>query len=261
MIFPRLLYRDNIIDANPVVAASINGTTLNPGIDARNAQDDPFATLTNRDARSAEVYLTYDPTSATPFYAWDNDLREDAKFAYNIGLTATSYPTATDANTYFDKQNESLELFGTGLPAEDVWLLKSKMVFNPTSHFKSIVKAEWGKQQPTGLGVDDNDNPIEATKYGSLEGKFIFDREHIVSAKFIKDGWGTYDFQRQFNNKYPEQIELKYVYLLDKWLGEKKSSQFGINLFYRSLDGDSPEHLNGLNDHMHEIQTYFSYKF
>ena len=49
-LFPRLLYRENIIDANP------NGTGL-PRIKARNIGTDPFSVLGNRSAKSAELYL------------------------------------------------------------------------------------------------------------------------------------------------------------------------------------------------------------
>ncbi len=261
MIFPRVLYRDNIIDANPLVAPYIVGTTLYPGIEPRNTNDEPFAVWDNREARSAEIYLTYDPTPATPFYEWDNDEREDATFAYNIGLTATSYRTATDSALFHYEPAEMDLPFGLGLPAEDVWLLKSKMVFNPNPNFKAIVKAELGKQQPTGVPFERGGSPVKATKYGSLEGKFIFNREHIVSASFVKDGWGIYDFQREFNVKYPEQVAIKYTWLLDKYRSEKKSTQFGVKAFYRTLDEYSAEYAGGLNDYMYEFQTYFSYKF
>lgn len=253
-IFPRLMYRDNIIDANPLIAPMTVGTTLFPGIVPRDTDDDPFAVLSNREARSAEIYFTYDPTPSTPFYAWDNDERENAKFAYNIGLTYTRYPTATDSELFFFTPTGQNVPFGAGLPAESVWLLKSKMVFNPSSSFKAIVKLEFGKQQPTGV-------PMPAIEYASLETKFIFRNEHILKFKFVKDGWGSYDFQRQFDLRYPEQFELEYVKLLDKGLPEKYSSKVGIKALYRTLDANSPEFLGGLNNDMYEIQTYISYKF
>ena len=86
MVFPRLMYRDNLVDANPFIPPSIDpGGILNPGAAPRNTDADPFAVLGNREARAAEVFMTYDPTGATQFFAWDNDWREDAKFAFNVG--------------------------------------------------------------------------------------------------------------------------------------------------------------------------------
>ena len=93
MVFPRVMYRDNLVHANPFIPPDITGGILSPGTQPRNRDADPFAVLDNREARSAEVYLTWDPTGATPFYDWDNDWREDASFAFNIGGTYTEYPT------------------------------------------------------------------------------------------------------------------------------------------------------------------------
>ena len=92
MVFPRVLYRDNLVHANPFIEADIGGGVLNPGVDPRNRDGDPFAVLDNREARSAEIYFTWDPTGATPFYDWDNDWREDARFAFNFGAYVHGVP-------------------------------------------------------------------------------------------------------------------------------------------------------------------------
>lgn len=255
-ISPRLLYRDNIVDANPIINAVTVGTVLSPGIDVRNTEDDPFAVLGNRAAQSAEIYLTYDPTPGTYFYNWDNDLREDAKFAFNVGLTATHYDQATDAAVFYFKDGERNATFGAGQPAADVWLLKSKMVFNPRARLKSVVNIEAGKQQPSG-------KPAAASEYYSLQGKLILNNEHIFSATVKKDAWGSYDYERQFNLKYPEHLELSYTKLLNKGVSESKSSKVGIKALYRSLDenSDNKYYQDGAHDHMVEIQTFLEYKF
>ncbi|MGB1310830.1 MAG: glycoside hydrolase family 2 TIM barrel-domain containing protein [Leucothrix sp.] len=255
-ITPRLLYRDNIVDANPTINATVNGGVLSPGIDVRNTDDDPFSVLGNRAAKSAEIYLTYDPTPETYFYDWDNDVRENAKFAFNVGLTATRYDQATDSALFYYDEGERNATFGAGQAADDVWLLKSKMVFNPRPGYKSIVKLEAGKQQPTG-------KPAEASEYYSLQGKFILNNEHIFSATYKKDAWGRYDYERQFDLKYPEHVELGYTKLLDKGKKEGKSSKVGIKALYRTLDknSDNGYYKDGEHDDMLEIQTFFEYKF
>ena len=130
--FPRFLYRENIVDANfPAREPTTMGSTLNQGLAARNQDDDPFAVLDNREATALEFFFTYDPTPATWFYAWDVDMIEDAPFALNIGLTATHYGSGTDAYEFFFEDTNSNVAFGEGLDEEDVWLLKSKMIFNP----------------------------------------------------------------------------------------------------------------------------------
>jgi hypothetical protein len=148
--YPRFLIRENLVDANPNIAPVTTGTTLSPGLDARNRDDDPFAVLDNREAKSAELIFTYDPTPATSFYHWNADVIEDAPFSYNIGLTVTEYKTATDAELFFFEAGGTNASFGEGLSAEDVYLLRSKLIFNPSSALTYVINLEAGKQQSTG---------------------------------------------------------------------------------------------------------------
>ena len=257
MIYPRLLYRENIVDANPIIEPSITGSTLSPGVSPRNRDDDPFAVLDNREAKSAELYITYDPTPGSFFYDWDNDMREDAEFAFNVGLTATHFTTPTDSNLFFFIEGNTNAPFGEGLTEEDVWLLKSKLVFNTSNDMKLIVKMDAGKQQTTGLPIPD------AVGFSGIEAKFIFDKRHIISTKFRKDDWGPYDFERQFNLTYPRQFNFDYAYLLDNLADEKKSSMIGIKTFYRTLGVNSaPDfYQEDLNKYMFEIQAYLRLNF
>jgi len=256
-LYPRLLYRENIIDANP------KGTGL-PRISPRKNGTDPFFVLDNRSAKSAELYFTYDPTPGTFFYEWDNDLREDAPFAFNVGLTATEYDSATDANTYYnDEFNIANATFNdTGLAAANVWLLKSKMVFNTSNKLNTVLNLEAGKQQSSKNPGDGINTFGDAKKYYSIEGKLIYNKEHIFSAKFVKDGFGSYDFQRDFDIRFPEQYELEYVKLLDKGLSEKKSSKIGVKALYRTLD-DSSRSTDPVyqDDETFELRAFYEYNF
>ena len=251
-LYPRLLYRENIIDANP-------SDSLLPRIDVRSTLTDPFAVLGNREAKSAELYFTYDPTPGTFFYEWDNDVREDAPFAFNVGLTATSYGSATDASTAFEEDFGGFDYaFADGLAAEDVWLLKSRMVFNNNNNLNTILNLETGKQQPS------KDPEGETKVHYAIEGKFIYKKEHIFSAKFVKNGFGPYDFQRDFGQRFPEQYELQYVKLLNKGLSEKKSSKVGIKALYRTFDESSkPDAADTQfeDDEQFEVRAFYEYRF
>lgn len=255
-LYPRALYRENLIDANPLIEPEITGTTLLPGIEPRDRDDDPFAVLSNRSARAGELYLTYDPTPETPFYAYDNDLREDAPFAFNVGLTMIRFNTAADSELFYYKEGKRNARFGRGLDADDLWTLTSKLVFNPLKSLKILTKFEAGKAQTEG-------KPVEAITYYKIEGELIWDRRDIIGAKFKKDSWGPYDFERQFNLTYPEQYELKYVRLLERGRELRDSSRFGVKLLHRTLDENSPAkfYRDGLNTSMSEIQTFVEYRF
>ncbi|MBC8210505.1 MAG: hypothetical protein H8E21_05505 [Gammaproteobacteria bacterium] len=255
--YPRFLVRENIVDANPLIDPVATAATLNPGISPRDTDSDPFAVLDNREADALEIVMTYDPTPGTWFYNWDADMTEDASFAYNIGLTATSYDTPTDANLFFNKDTGANASFGQGLAAEDVWLLKSKMIFNPRVGLRYIANISAGKQQSTG------EPNKEAVEFISLDGKVILDNKHIYAGHIKKDDFGPYDFYRQFNLVYPLQIKLEYARLLDRLGDEKLSSKWGIKFFYRELDelSEAAEFDNGKNDYMYEIQSYLEFKF
>ena len=259
-IFPRVLYRDNLVDANPTVAPVTTGTTLNPGVSPRNRDDDAFAVLDNREARSGEIYLTYDPTPATEFYEWDNDYREDADFAFNIGANYTSYPTATDSNQFFFRPAGTNAAFGDGLPAEDVWRASSRMVFNTENRTNVVLKLEAGRQQSTGTA----EGPTR--EFYKTEAKFLLTNNHIIEGYVYKDAWGPYDFYRQFNSTYPYQYKLDYSILMGpyNWSDPRgATSKWGVRALYRTLDENSPqeEYQDGRNNSMFEIITYLNFNF
>ncbi|MEO0575989.1 MAG: hypothetical protein AAF004_11035 [Pseudomonadota bacterium] len=257
MVFPRVLYRDNLVHANPFVEPGIRaGGILNPGIAPRDRDSDPFAVLDNREARSAELFVTWDPTGATPFYQWDNDWREDAKFAFNVGANYTSYPTPTDANLFFFEEALVNASFGRGLPAEDVWTLSSRMVFNPTSSARYIATIIRGFNQSTG-------DPDGGTRdYFELHGKAVWNGKHVLEGYYKKDAWGPYDFHRQFNVTFPEQYKLDYSMLLDQ-RDERFATKIGVRTLLRTNDENSPddEFLNGENDFIFQTVAYFTLHF
>lgn len=262
MLFPRALYRDNLVDANPNIEPGINNGVLSPGTNPRDRDTDPFAVLGNREARAGELYLTYDPTPETPFYDWDNEWRENASFAFDIGGTYTEFPTITDAHLFFNEASNSNASFGRGLPAEDVWAVSSRMAFNPGPGAKYITRIVRGFDQPTG-------EPNGGTRdYFELHGKAVLGR-HLITGYFKQDAWGDQDFYRQFNITYPEQYKLDYAYLLggggpigDR-VSETRASKIGIRTIYRTYDENSlPEEFQGgVNDFGFLTVAYFNYRF
>ena len=262
MLYPRVMYRDNLVDANPFIPPSISGGILNPGLAPRDTDNDPFAVLGNREARSGELFLTYDSTPATPFYDWDNEWREDAKFAFNIGGTYTEFPTATDAYLFFFAEGDTNASFGLGLPAEEVWTVSSRMVFNPNRNAKYVFDLIRGFNQSTG-------NPTGGTRdYFEIHAKAVLRGRHTISGYFKQDAWGPYDFHRQFNAVYPEQFMLDYSIRLGKSgfvnspLEETSATQIGLRTLYRGYDDSSidfdPELIG---DFQWSTLLYFTYQF
>ena len=153
--------------------------------------------------------------------------------------------------------------FGQGLPAEDVWTISSRMVFNPSPSQRYIARIVKGYDQSTG-------NPEGGTRdYFELHGKAVLDGRHIITADFMKDAWAPYDFYRQFNITYPEQYKIDYAYLLGtpsilgSRLDEERATRVGIRGILRTTDENSPdaEYLDGLNDYLFLVVVYFTYRF
>ena len=262
MLYPRVMYRDNLVHANPNIEPSTGpGGVVEPGISTRNRDADPFAVLGNREARSGEIFLTYDPTGASFFYDWDNDYKEDAKFAFNIGGNYTEFPTPTDSYQFFSLLTDSNAAFGVGLPDEDVWFLSSRMVWNPNPRAKYIMNLKRGYQQSTG-------DPDGGTrKFWELAGKVVLRNKHIIEGYAKKDAWGPYDFQRQFIITFPEQYKIDYSMILDG-SGDQAGTtagtgtRIGVRALYRTLDENEPGFYEpGVNEYQFLTVFYFTYMF
>jgi hypothetical protein len=253
-LLPRALYRKNLIDSNPYIEPYIDGTSFFPDLTPRNRDKDPFAVLDNREAMAGEFFLTYDPTPASYFYAWDNDVKEDAKLAFSIGGQFTRYETETDANLFYYQEGKTNAPFASGMPAEDVWLAKGKFIMNPNPNLKVISNIEVGKQQASG-------NPDgKAAEYISLDSKFVVNRKHYISGYAKKDAWGPLDWYRQFNITFPYQYMLDYSFLIDNILNETISSRIGFRTLFRTLDENSPSNENQIVNNDYEFQAGFYYR-
>ncbi|MFO8145149.1 MAG: hypothetical protein R6T89_05425 [Candidatus Syntrophosphaera sp.] len=256
-LLPRVLYRENLIDSNPSIEPSIDGTDLFPGLTPRNRDKDPFAVLDNRQALSGEFFITYDPTPASFFYAWDSDKREDAGFAFSVGGNFTRYETVTDAHLFYYQEGKTNAPFGSGLPAEDVWLAKGRFIFNPNPRLKVIANIEGGKQQAS--GNPDGDPP----QYISLATDLVIAKKHYISTYAKKDAWGPLDWYRQFNITFPYQFMLDYSVLIDNILDKTISSRLGFRSLFRTLDANSPVNEGEAEPSDYQFQTgiYLRHEF
>lgn len=107
-----------------------------------------------------------------------------------------------------------------------------------------------------------------AWDYWELHAKAIFGNRHTISGYYMKDAWGPYDFYRQFNITFPEQIKLDYsIALGGSAIGSDqalyRSTKIGIRALYRTVDENAPddEYLDGLNDYNFMTVLYFTYQF
>jgi hypothetical protein len=252
---PRAMYRENLIDANPYMEATTNGVELFPGVAPRNLENDPFAVLDNREAKSGEFFFSYDPTPASSFYAWDYERKEDAKLAFSLGGVYTKYETETDANLFYYQEGEINAPFASGLSAEEVWLGKLKLVMNPNPNLKMIANVSLGKQQSSGTPEGD------LAEFAELSTKFILAKRHYIESYIKKDAWGPLDWYRQFNITFPYQYMLDYSFLMDSLFSEEASSRIGFRGLLRELNNDSPINEASDDPHDYEFQAGIYYRF
>jgi len=226
-IAPNFLWQKPIVDAMP---NDVEG----PGR-LRNIQDDPFAVRINRETVAGELLLTFDPTPATWYYEWDNDMAEDAKFAFNLGFVYRHLPTTQDAAIGFLRDRTAFA-FPNSAPAEDLWEINTRIVSKMTSDFGLIANIYYGNGQANGS----DDRTI--TRFGS-DLRIIYKNMKLVNSVKIND-WGPFDYHRDFNLTFPIQLMLDLSTSLGKpnwWI--LPNTRLGIRGTWRSLDQFSPRYL------------------
>jgi hypothetical protein len=199
---------------------------------ARNILDDPFAVLDNRETLAGELLLTFDPTPGSWLWAWDNDMREDAVFAGSIGAVYRHQPTTTDANFGFTEDGIFFN-FAAAPPAQDVWDVNARLIFNPGKQVKLVFLPYVGQAQSTG------DDARLITRAGT-EYRVLW--RSLRFRGFLKfNDWGPYDFHRTFNLTFPVQVWAD----LSAGIGRPKpflpSTRFGVGVKYRTRDEFSPD--------------------
>ena len=220
----------NFLWQKPLVGPMPNDV-LAPGR-LRNIQDDPFAVRANRETVAGELLLTYDPTPATWYYDWDNDMTEDAKFAMNFDFVLRHQPTAQDAAIGF-LSNRTLFAFPNAAPAKDLWESNIRIVSKLTNDFGLIGNFYFGNAQANGS----NARLVERAG-GDL--RVIYKKIKVISSVKVND-WGPFDYHRDFNLTYPLQLMLDLSTTVGKqdWF-ILPNTKIGLRGTLRSLDQYSP---------------------
>ena len=225
-IAPNFLWQKPIVDAMP-------NDVQAPGR-LRNIQDDPFAVRANRETVAGELLLSFDPTPGTWMYEWDNDVAEDAKFAFNLGFVYRHHPTAQDAAIGFLADRTSFA-FPNAAPAQDLWEVNSRIVSKSNSDLGLIANIYFGNAQSNGS----DERLIE--RFGG-DVRLIYKKLKLVHSWKIND-WGPFDYHRDFNLTYPVQLMLDLSTSVGKpnWF-VLPNTKIGIRGTWRSLDQYSPRY-------------------
>jgi hypothetical protein len=225
-IAPNFLWQKPLLDAMP------NGVDA-PGR-LRNILDDPFIVRSNRETMGGELLVTYDPTPGTWMYEWNNDMLEDAKFAFSTGFVYRHLPTTMDAAIGF-LENRTPFAFEKSAPAQDLWESNTRIVSKLTSNMGLIANLYFGNGQANG----DSERTINRMG-GDL--RMIYNKVKLVTSLKFND-WGPYDYHKDFNLTFPVQTAIDISTSLGKpnWF-ILPDTRIGIMGIWRALDQYSPRY-------------------
>ena len=228
----KLQVAPNFLWQKPLVEAMPNGVDA-PGR-LRNILEDPFIVRANRETIGGELLLTFDPTPATWMYEWNNDMVEDAKFAFSTGFVYRNLPTTQDAAIGF-LANRTPFAFATSAPAQNLWESNTRIVSKITPDFGLITNLYFGNGQANG----DSERTINR---GGGDVRMIYKKVKVVTSLKIND-WGPFDYHRDFNLTYPVQSVLDISTSVGKpsWF-ILPDTRIGIMGTWRALDQYSPRY-------------------
>jgi hypothetical protein len=229
-IGPNLLWQKPIVGPMPN-ADNLVGTAGR----VRNVINDAFAVRANRETTAGEIMLTYDPTPATWMWAWDSDLREDAKLAASLGLSLKRHHTVADGALLITADNLVLGFPGS-TPARDLWELRARVINRVGSNLRMLSHLYVGNAEPNG------DDQRLLHRFGA-DTRLTW--PSVVLAGYVKvNDFGPYDYHRDFNLTYPLQlmVDLSTTLGTPRWF-DLPQTRIGVRGMYRTLDRWSNRYL------------------
>jgi len=201
----------------------------------RNVLRDPFVVRGNREMAAGELVLTWDPTPATWMYQWDNDVREDARFAASLAYTYKHLPTGMDAAIGILGDGRTPFAFPASTPARDLWEVRLRTVARVGRDLRVIANLYGGTAEPNG-----NSQRLVSRAGGDL--RLVTGPMKVMGAIRLND-FGPYDYHRDFNLTFPAQYLADVAYVLGKpqWF-DLPETKLGLRGTYRTLDRYSPRY-------------------
>jgi len=184
---------------------------------------------------AGELLLTWDPTPGTWMYAWDSDMREDARFAANLGYTYKHLPTTMDAAIGILGDGRTPFAFPGAPPPRDLWEVRSRMVSHVGRDVRFVANLFDGTVQPNG-----NDDRLVHRFGGDL--RLVKRQLMLIGAAKFND-WGPYDYHRDFNLTFPQQYvaDVSTIFGTPQWW-DLPATRLGVRGTWRSLDRYSPRY-------------------
>ncbi|MGA1417943.1 MAG: glycosidase, partial [Gemmatimonadaceae bacterium] len=223
----------NVLIQQPLVGPIPQGAPAPARL--RNVLRDPFVVRANREMAAGELLLTWDPTPATWMYQWDNDVREDARFAASLAYTYKHQPTGMDAAIGILGDGRTPFAFPASTPARDLWEVRARVVTRVGPTLRLIANAYGGTAEPNG-----NSQRLVSRVGGDL--RLVSGPLKVIGSARFND-FGPYDYHRDFNLTFPAQFmtDVAYVFGKPQWF-DLPETKLGLRGTWRSLDRYSPRY-------------------
>jgi hypothetical protein len=218
----------NVLVQKPIIGPIPNDPP-DPGR-KRNVVEDPFAVRQQREMVGAEIILSHDPTPATWMWAWDNDVREDARLAWSVGFIARHFPTTLDAGIGVLEDGQTFFAFPNATPPRDLMWDVTVRTVSSLGYQRRLVTRWYA-----GTGEANGDDPRLIDRYG-VDARLSWGT--FSTEGFAKVGdWGPFDYHRDFNMTFPVHFMLDLSHSLGapRWFS-LPSSRLGVRGVWRSLD-------------------------
>jgi hypothetical protein len=199
---------------------------------------DPFEVRANRETTGYELMLTYDPTPATWMWQWDSIAREDARFAASLGLVYRDQPTTVDAFSGFLADGVTRFIFPEGTPPRRLREANGRIFARLGPSLRIVGNLYAGDGEPNG-------SDSRAIRRAGGDAHVVWNQISLETyAKF--NDWGPYDYHRDFNLTFPEQLmaDVSYTFGRPVWLWAPQT-KLGVRTTWRSLDRYSPRYCPG----------------
>ncbi len=223
----------NVLWQKPIIGP-IPGDVQAPGR-PRNVLEDPFAVRSNRETFGVEMMLGYDPTPGTWMWAWDNDVREDARFAASLDFVYRHLPTTQDVSIGVLSDGRTTFAFPSAPPKRDLWELRGRVVSRLGPDRRLVATGFVGDGEPNG----DDDRVVHRS---GLDARLAWSSMAFSGSAHFND-WGPYDYHRDFNLTFPMQLSADVSHTLGapRWFANPQTA-IGVRGIYRTLDEFSPRY-------------------
>jgi len=234
-IAPHILTQKPLVGPMPRIDGEVSNTgVFQPTMIPRSLFSAPFMVLENRETTIGELLIAYDQTPGTWMWYWDNDVKEDAKFAGYVSLRYIHQPTSRDATIGFDEYG-TLFAFSDAPDAADLWEITSRVIVTADSGARVVLNAQVGTAQSGG----DDSRMIDYTRV-QLRG---WHNNLHTDWQFKFNDWGPFDYHRVYNLTFPFQTIGRMEMGMTKPRYGEFYPRIGVLSKFRLTDENSPDHV------------------